>query len=964
MTAARHKRIKDIFLEACDLPPAQRGAFLDGACGSDARLRASVEQMLAGDSDPVGFERGVALRTYIEEIIGSGESAAPPDGTELLDHPQQIGGYRIIDVLGEGGFGTVFRAEQATPVRRTVALKVLKRGMDTRQVILRFNAERQALAMLDHPSFSRIFDAGETESGQPYFAMELVPGEPITRYCDANRLSTRERLELFVRVCSAVQHAHQKGLIHRDIKPSNVLIVLQEGQASPKLIDFGIARAIDNSSGGRTILTEAGQLIGTPEYMSPEQAAGSADIDTRTDIYSLGVILFELLAGRLPYDMRGLPLVDAARIIRDEEPARLTAISRREGGRYDRDIQTIVSMALDKDPSRRYPSAAELAADVGRYLRDEPLSAHPPSAAYQLRKFSRRHRAALAAGGGMLVLLIGGTVGTSVGMFRAIAARDAEATQRQRADVQTQTAREITEFLTKDLLGAATPFTKGKDVSVRQVVDEAAARIEGRFPDQPLVEAGVREALGRTYSRMALYEQAETHLAKAHEIRSRHMGSEAPETLDVKRELAIQRLESGRYAEAEALLTALLESDRVQRGADDERVVLDLHYLGRIYRRLDRSAEAERMFREALDIQTRRHGPDHDNTIATQGELAGFLRSIGRLEEAAPLIQRTLESQTRARGADDAFTLATRHNLATLYQQLNRLEDSEAMYKELIPAMQRAFGAEHPNVLTVTGGLGLVYYKQGRFEDAERTYADQIAGLKRALGEENINTLVAVEHLVELYMRQERWPEAESHCRDVLAIRERTLGPDHKQTSATRFRMARVYLGQACLSEAEPLFLHLLEEHRRKQEPVLAEVVVAYARGLIRAARHAEAEPLLREALDVRNKLTPDGSAEVAQVMGELGELLLNQARAGEAEPVLRAALEMNEQLFPIAQPSSITYSTNLATSLAMLGRLPEAREAAEQSANMAQRLLPDSHPVRVQAESVLAEIQTRLNNR
>jgi serine/threonine protein kinase len=354
--------------------------------------------------------------------------AAPP--VRFTAHPLRIGPYRILTVLGQGGMGVVYLAEQDEPIRRKVALKVIKLGMDTREVFARFNVERQALALMSHLHIAQVFDGGASEEGRPYFVMEYVAGVPITEYCDRNRLSIRERLALFIPVCQAVQHAHQKGIIHRDLKPSNVLVAVEDGRAVPKIIDFGIAKAIDQRLSEETIFTRQGVLIGTPEYMSPEQAdPGRAALDTTTDIYSLGVVLYELLVGVLPFDadrLRKAAYAEVLRIIRDEEPRRpslrVTGLGVEAGDLAQRrdtdalslrrqlqgDLDWILLKALEKDGARRYPSASEFAADIERHLADEPVTASRTSAIYQVRKFVRRHRVGVAAATAVLVALVAG----------------------------------------------------------------------------------------------------------------------------------------------------------------------------------------------------------------------------------------------------------------------------------------------------------------------------------------------------------------------------------------------------------------------------------------------------------------------------------------------------------------------------------------------------------------------------
>jgi serine/threonine protein kinase len=451
------KLVRNLFVAVAELPAADRGTYLTEHCDDDAELRAAVERLLAAYQQPANVLDWPA--PVIQTV----------DFPSIRERPgTKIGPYKLMEQIGEGGFGLVFVAEQTQPVRRMVALKIIKPGMDSKQVIARFEAERQALALMDHPNIARVLDAGATESARPYFVMELVRGIPITDYCDQNQLTPNERLELFVSVCQAIQHAHQKGIIHRDIKPSNVLVTSHDGKPVAKVIDFGVAKAIHQHLTERTIYTNFAQMIGTPLYMSPEQAEMSGlDIDTRSDIYSLGVLLYELLTGTTPLERRRFASAaydEIRRVIREEEPPRpsqrlstsdtlpsLAANRKTEPARLSRmfkgELDWVVMKALEKDRTRRYETANGLARDIQRYLANEMVEARPPSTVYRLRKFASNHKMALATAAAIAVLLVAGIVGTTVGLIRAErqkqiaeaaaeearAARDSEAEQRRLA---------------------------------------------------------------------------------------------------------------------------------------------------------------------------------------------------------------------------------------------------------------------------------------------------------------------------------------------------------------------------------------------------------------------------------------------------------------------------------------------------------------------------------------------------
>jgi serine/threonine protein kinase len=502
--------------------PEARRRYLEQACADQPDLHARILALLRIHDQELSFLESPAPGLHVETVDTLGEGP----GTH-------IGPYRLVEVIGEGGFGVVFRAEQHEPLRRQVALKVLKPGMDTRRVVARFEAERQALALMDHPHIARILEGGETAAGRPYFVMELVYGVPITLYCDDHNLPLRQRLGLFVAVCQAVQHAHQKGIIHRDLKPSNVLVASEDGKLVPKVIDFGVAKALGQPLSEGTLATGAGVVVGTLAYMSPEQTKLDAlDIDTRADIYSLGVVLYELLTGTTPLTRERLKQTDLGevlRLIREEEPpppsARLNqtngsltsleAQRKQERACWSREVRDeldwIVMKALEKDRGRRYETASAFAADVQRYLAGEPVLAAPPSATYRLRKFARKHRAALTTAALVALLLV---AGVAVSTWQAVRATAAEArahdkeqqalVQKQRADDEAAIARAITDFLQKELLGQAdislqVGGERNSNITVREVLDRAAQQIDGKFPGQKLTEAAIRFTIGSAY---------------------------------------------------------------------------------------------------------------------------------------------------------------------------------------------------------------------------------------------------------------------------------------------------------------------------------------------------------------------------------------------------------------------------------------------------------------------------------
>ena len=473
-------------------------------------------------------------------LFPEGKTATVPGGGRRPGVPERIGPYRILEVLGEGGMGVVYHAEQLEPVSRRVALKIIKLGMETKEVVARFEAERQALALMDHPSIARVYDAGATDTGRPYFVMELVRGIPLTDYCDQAKLPTTERIRLFIEVCQAVQHAHQKGVIHRDLKPSNILVSFQDGKPVVKIIDFGIAKAMHRRLTDQTLVTHIGDVIGTPAFMSPEQLEGTLlDVDTRADIYGLGVTLYILLTGHLPFEPGEVASAggSAAAYLREHDPPRpsvrvTTAAGRKAVAekrqtdvvRLERalrgDLDWIVLKAMARDRGRRYETANGFALDLERHLRDEPVTARPPSAAYRTRKFVRRHRAGVAFAAALVLTLLGFAVATALQARRI-------ARERDRAEGEAKKAAAVSQFL-QETLGAADPWQSGRDMSVRETLRVAADKVGASFKDQPLVAAAVRRTIGLTYSGLGRFAEAEPLLRSALEVRTAERAPATP----------------------------------------------------------------------------------------------------------------------------------------------------------------------------------------------------------------------------------------------------------------------------------------------------------------------------------------------------------------------------------------------------------------------------------------------------
>ena len=721
----------------------ERDEYLHGACGDDAALLARVQALLSVHDE--------------SNSLGDVRLGPTADAVEVMPRPgSAIGRYRLLEQIGEGGFGTVFMAEQQHPVRRRVALKVIKPGMDTRQVIARFEAERQALALMDHPNIARVLDAGATETGRPYFVMELVRGVPITDYCDDNHLTPRQRLGLFVQVCQAVQHAHQKGVIHRDLKPSNVLVTMHDGVPVPKVIDFGVAKATGQQLTERTLFTNFAQLVGTPLYMSPEQAELSGlDVDTRADIYSLGVLLYELLTGTTPFDPERLKKAafdEVRRIIREEEPPKpstrlstmgeaATAVSarrktdpRRLGQLVRGELDWIVMKALEKDRNRRYETANGLAMDVKRYLADEPVAACPPGATYRLRKFARKHRLQVLAGGAVVAALVAGTVGTTAGLLRA---RSAQA----RAQLQAERAAALNDFMRR-VLSSARPGHDGRDVRVADLLDTASADLDGRFRGQPDLELEARQALREAYDSLGLVEQSRHNLRRAHEASRVAHGEDAEPTLRLAVQLANVLAPGNDTAEAETLARAAYERAARVLGRGHRLTMLAGSSWSYALREQGRSDESERLLRELI-----RHTPTPPDEQAHHrlSDLALILGERGERPEAIRLTYQALEVARVTGQPQVSYRLYVTLRLGRLLVAEGRHEEAETVYAAVTsdPAViaaqftpgprPREGGTVEKEYSRCHRAYVVLLRSRGKADEAERVRSEHMARLRAAV---------------------------------------------------------------------------------------------------------------------------------------------------------------------------------------------------------------------------------------
>lgn len=747
------RRLVNLVGDALERPPEERAAYVEEACGEDEELLAEARSLLA-QAEATSFDAVTErLEAGIGRVAGSvlresgprlpdaghGEGETRP-GAEAHSLPDRIGPFRILGLLGEGGMGVVYRAEQEEPIRREVALKVIRGGLRSPSARARFEAERQALAVMDHPAIAGIYDAGATEDGAPWFAMELVRGEPIVEYCDERGLDLDQRMDLFGEICRGVHHAHAKGVVHRDLKPSNILVATVDGRPRPRIIDFGIAKVVEASSASEAPATAVGSVMGTLEYMSPEQAEGGrAPVDIRSDVYALGVVLYELVAGGLPFEsdtLRDVGPLEAQRLIRDTDPpspverfrttpdpdavarARRTE-ARTLRRRLDGDLGWIVMRALEKDPERRYSSAAALAEDLGRLRRHEPVEAGPPSRRYHLARFVRRHRVAVAATGAVLVALVAGTLLATVGLVRATRAQD-------RAESEARRATLISDFLAEMLASARPEEARGRVITVREVVDSTAARLdrENTFGDDPEVRAAVLHALGVTYRSLGLYREATPLFQEALDLRRTALGSDDTLTLNSLSMLTANRAQGGDPEGAIPGGLELVEARERVQGRSHPEYVTALSNLANMHADVGDFAAAEETLREALEIERRivsegsgEEGRAGDLAI-TLNNLATVLVDEEKFEEALPFHEESLEIRRRVFGEPSAEMAIALGNLSAALHGAGREARAEAVARRALGMSESVFGPTHPRTATARMFLADVLVDAGRAAEA------------------------------------------------------------------------------------------------------------------------------------------------------------------------------------------------------------------------------------------------------
>ena len=983
-------KARDLFMQALDQPAEQVADWLADACGNDSELRQRVQALLDAHQKAGGF-----LGTGAEDQShGSTAADDTPDNlsaTVIMDGPKAgvtIGPYKLLEQIGEGGMGSVWVASQSQPIKRRVAIKLIKAGMDTGQVLARFEAERQALAMMDHPNIARVLDGGITDQGRPYFAMEYVKGVPLTEYCDNAKLSLKERLELFVPVCQAVQHAHQKGIIHRDLKPANILVCLYDGRPVPKVIDFGLAKAMHQSLTEKSIYTAHGMMVGTPLYMSPEQAElNNLDIDTRTDIYSLGVILYELLTGTTPLEkaqMKQAAFDEVLRLIKEVEPPKpstrlsgsesLPSVAAQRGIEPTQltrsitgDLDWVVMKALEKERSRRYETANGLAEDIRRHLCDEPVGASPPSTSYRMKKFIRRNRAGVIAASAIAVTLLLGVAGTTSGMLwalseqrlavdarkaeteaklaaeanarlaeeeavRATAAEAATAetlkeveAERDAKEVALKEAEQLSEFLT-GVFQSPDPTKDGREVKVVELLDNAAKTLETDLVDQPRQRAKFQERLGITYQALGLDGQAIPLFERVRDYLLSHSGPEQSDTLSCTQKLAICYHRFGRGEEARQLLEEVLPISRKANGPEHALTLTAMSRLAIVYSHSSRIDEAITLAEEVLRIRRRVNGPQHSETLESMVNLANYYAQVGR-KESIQLREEVLPLLRKVQGSEHPNTLIAMYNLANAYSETGRKVEALQMREDVLKLRRTVLGPEHPDTLQVMLALANSYDEAGRNDEALRMREEVLELVRRTLGPEHPSTLTAMAGLANSYSSLGRNVEAMHLLEQVVPLRSKLNGSEHPGTLHSKFLLALSYHAAGRIDEAITLAEEVLTLRRKMspEHPQTLPTMHNLALFYFRASRMDEAITLQEELLTLSHKVFDKEHPDTLNAMSNLAVFYAQANRMDEVITLQEEVLKQRRKVLGQEHTDTFAAMQSLAISFARVGRIDEA---------------------------------------
>jgi tetratricopeptide (TPR) repeat protein len=947
MDRERFETVKRLLIEVEDLPADERSAFLDRACGFDEALRLEVESLLVDALPSIMRTGGIAAR--VGPMLATAGGAAL--GTE-------IGPYRLVEVLGEGGMGVVYRAEQSTPIHREVALKLVRFGMDTARVVARFEAERQVLARMEHPGIARVFDAGATDTGQPFFAMELVRGDVITDVCAREHLPLPVRLRLFLQVCDAVQHAHQRGIIHRDLKPSNILVARQGVELVPKIIDFGIAKAADPDARTLYPRTIEGQFVGTPEYMSPEQAGVvDAGVDTRTDVYSLGVVLYELVCGRRPYELKNLTPPEFDRAFRTPPPPP-SQVDRGAGPpaglHRARDIDAVALMAMERLPDDRYASVEQLAEDVRRVVECRPVRARTQTWTYRGSRFIRRNALGVATAAAVVLLVGVSAIAIINQRNRALASEAAAVREAANAQAEAAKASEVARFLTELFQESDPARTRGASVTARELLERGAARITTDLAAQHTLRATLMDTIGVIYRLLGLVDQAESLATQALSIRREALGNQHPDvaaSLDNLGQIARERTT---YDVAERYHREALDLRRSLLGGSHPDVAESLNNLALALHERGQYDEAQARGEEALAIRRQLVGPDHPDTLSTLNLLANIEFARGRPAAAEALHRDVLASRRRVLPADHPLIALSLNNVADVIAQSGRVPEAEPLFREALAIRRKTFDGDHPDVSSGINNLASALHDLGRLDEAEPLYREALAIDRRRSGNRHMDVAVDLNNLASLLEDRGARAEAERLYEESLQIRIALQGEQHPSVATVFNNLGRLQFARGELTDAERALRRAIAiraaldtgEHPRQATSLMWLGRVLQARG-----QPAEAERQFQAALDIERRASPAGSVGTAAVLVSLGVLLGNQGQAKAAEPLLEEALQWRRKNLPAGHVS-------IGDAEAALGecklRLSRPAEAAPLLANALKTAPPDRGVLHYSRQAVL----------
>ena len=889
----RRPGVREIVDAALTQDAGDLNAILDTACSTDLSLRREVDSVLAAYRETNNFS----------------SPASAPSSSEVGEALRSIGPYRLVRELGTGGMGQVWLAEQSEPVSRMVALKLIRSGFFNSEITQRFLAERQSLALMNHPAIAKVFDGGTTAAGQPYLVMEYVDGSPITEYCDRVHLPIKDRLRLFQQVCEGVQHAHQKAIIHRDIKPSNILVTEVDGKPVPRIIDFGIAKPMSQGENARTQFTQIGSMVGTLGYMSPEQADSSGeDIDTRSDVYSLGVVLYELLVGTLPLNVNKLTFSEVLRLLREVDATRpstglrqmsdaaavaerrstdVASLSRQLRG----DADAIALKALEKHRNRRYATPAELSADVERFLRDEPVLAHAPSFTYSAGKYLRRHKVGVIVAAAAILLLAGFAVAQTWQLRNVRRERD-------RAD-------RIAAFM-KDMFKVSNPIeSRGNTITAREILDRSASQVEKEAGLDASVRSQLMEVMAETYMGLGLYDRARTLAERTVALQSTDFGGENPGTL------------------------------------------ASMSLLGTVLYNEGRDPEAETLLRKTIDAQTRVLGPQDPATLDTEDTLATVLVHRAKFKEAETLERSVIARETRKGASENPALYQSMSTLATALRGENRFDEAEKVYRQLLESERRNLGADHPNTLSAMQRLAWMLHLEGRVDDSESLFRQTLAAQRRVLGNDHPATAVTLSQLATtLEEGTPRIAEAETLFREALAIQLRAAGPDSFATTRSQEGLANVLTDEKRFAEAEPVLRQILATRQKILGPDHTDVLLTQynlANVLWNEQKLTEADLLARKTLDQQLRTLNPDDLDIPITYGLLGRILLSENQPQQAEEFARKAFDMQLRLLGPQHPRTQNSLHGLVEVMVRLGHRDDARSLYLSTMDKI-NTLPDGH--------------------